>query len=218
MVPIRRCRCGRQPGRPSIVGRDHAVNGPLFRATPTRQPRPRFHRFCPFRIGRPPRGPASPCFDRLAPRRTAPSLAGLAVIRAACGARARSFRGEVLKKSNNQSFPALGASGRMHPCAFAQDADMAICDSLALAAQKRLTICFFEQFRPEKRSGRRAGRGGTGARGVARGGRRARKGWGTARKGAGRPGGRRSQSSSQISTDIRVLFVTCRVDREQATP
>ena len=146
MVPIRRCRCGRQPGRPSIVGRDHAVNGPLFRATPTRQPRPRFHRFCPFRIGRPPRGPASPCFDRLAPRRTAPSLAGLAVIRAACGARARSFRGEVLKKSDNRSFEDVRVFARMYACALVQDAYIAICDHPALAASKRPIICFFEQF------------------------------------------------------------------------
>ena len=60
--------------------------------------------------------------------------------------------GQVLKKSNNQSFEGRCVPNRMYACAFAQDADMAICDLSVIGLFKQLKTCIFEHFGREKRN------------------------------------------------------------------
>ena len=60
--------------------------------------------------------------------------------------------GQVLKKSNNQSFEGRCVPNRMYACAFTQDANMAICDLSVIGLFKQLKTCIFEHFGREKRN------------------------------------------------------------------
>ena len=144
--------------------------------------------------------------------------AGLALFQPACGAHARSFRGEVLKKSDNQSFPAPGAPGA---CIRARSPRMRIwlyATAPARTLRNDLLSAFLSSF--DRKSGATAARGvGTSGRGASRGA-----GAGPGRVGARPervPGGREGAGPSplpQVSTVIRVLFGNRRVDRDRATP
>ena len=59
-------------------------------------------------------------------------------------------RGKVFKIASFQLFPARNSFGCMHQRVFAQETDMAICDSPLPAPSKQLKTCDFEHFGPEK--------------------------------------------------------------------